>query len=125
MCLNRTVALRMKSFFIMTRRLKDNAHTLRVLSKASPKQRKAILQYANNDLIKCLCECALNILKGTVPLTSAQKKKLQRHKNHLRALADKKTPLVKRKRVLVQKGGFLGSLIAPILSTLGGLLFSK
>ena len=75
MCLNRTVALRMKSFFIMTRRLKDNAQTLRVLSKAPPKERKTILQYANNDLIKCLCECALNILKGTVPLTSAQKKK--------------------------------------------------
>ena len=57
--------------------------------------------------------------------SGAQMKKLQRHKNHLRALADKETPLIKRWRHLVQKEGFQESLIAPILSTLGGLLLSN
>ena len=109
----------------MTRRLKDNAHALHILSKSSSKRRKAILKHAHKELITCLCECALNVLKGRVPLSPTQKKKLTRHKKHLRALADKKSSHAKRKRLLVQKGGFLGSLLAAILGTLGGLLFSK
>ena len=109
----------------MTRRLKDHTHALQALSKSSKKRRTAILKHADKDLVVCLGECALNVLKGRVPLTPSQKKKLSRHKTHLRALANKKTTHAKRKRLLIQKGGFLGSLLVPILSTLGGLLFSK
>ena len=109
----------------MTRRLKDNAYALRILGGASPKKRKNILKHADKELITCLGECALNVLKGRVHLIPSQKKKLSPHKTHLRALADKKSTHAKRKQLLIQKGGFLGSLLAPILSTLGGILFSK
>ncbi|XP_038076220.1 uncharacterized protein LOC119744384 [Patiria miniata] len=102
----------------MTRRLKDNIHALHILSKSSSKRRKAILKNADKELVTCLCECALNVLKGRVPLSPSQKKKLARHKAHLRALADKKSSHVKRKELLVQKGGFLGPLSQSKLQNL-------
>lgn len=60
------------------------------------------------------------MLKGNVPLNSAQKKKLSTKKNVLRQLALKKTSL-RKKQKLIQSGGFLGALLGPIISVLGGL----
>ena len=79
-----------------------------------------MLKGASPDLIKALCECSLNILKGRIKLSPTQKKKLSRHKNNLRLLATKKSTLKHRKRVL-QKGGFLGALLGPVLGVLGSL----
>jgi len=42
----------------------------------------------------------------------------------VRALALKKTSLKKKRRIL-QKGRFLGALIAPVLSVLGSLLLEN
>ena len=84
---------------------------LRVLCKASPKQRKCIIEGASNELINAICECALNCLKGNVPLNPSQKGKLARHKGKLRSLADKKVAKAKKKAVLKQQGGFLPLLI--------------
>ena len=53
-----------------------------------------------------------------------QLRKLRREKHNLRRLALKKTPL-KKKRKILQKGGFLGAILAPALSVLGGLLFGN
>ncbi|KXJ26961.1 hypothetical protein AC249_AIPGENE9928 [Exaiptasia diaphana] len=68
------------------------------------KQRRALLQAADNKLLKAICECVLNVLRGTVKLNPSQKGKLRRHKESLRQLADKRVPLSKKKNVLVQKG---------------------
>jgi hypothetical protein len=59
------------------------------------------------------CECADNILRGNVPLPNLQKEKLKRNKAGLRALT-KKSVSLKQKKAILQKGGFLGSLLAPI-----------
>ena len=100
--------------------MKRNASVLQVLHKCKPSVVKAVLKGASPDLIKALCECSLNILKGRIKLSPTQKKKLSRHKNNLRLLATKKTTLKQRKRVL-QKGGFLGALLGPVLGVLGSL----
>ena len=73
------------------------------------------------EVIRTLCECALNVLKGNVPLTAHQKTKLRKHKKRLRTLVNKKVSL-KKKRSVLQTGGFLGVLLKPVLSVLGGLL---
>ena len=98
----------------MSARLRRHASVLQTLASAKPPLQKAIIKNASNDLVNCLCECALNILKGHVPLKSRQKKLLCRHKQVLRSLA-KKNISVPRKRKLIQKGGFLGALIGPLL----------
>ena len=73
--------------------------------------------------MRCLCECALNVLNGNIPLTPADKKKLNKYKNKLRYLTNRKLSAQKKKKTLNQKGGFLGALLTPVLSALGGLLF--
>lgn len=108
----------------MSSRLRNNSEVLHVLKKAAPKFRKQLLKQADKELITTICECCLNVIKGHVRLTTGQKKKLAPHKKHIRQLADKKLSHTKRKRLIIQKGGFLGALLAPVLKTLGGLFLS-
>lgn len=107
----------------MSQCMRNNIDFLRVLKRCNTKQRRALLQAADNKLLKAICECVLNVLRGTVKLNPSQKGKLRRHKETLRQLADKRVPLNKKKNVLVQKGdGFLGLLLAPVLQQLASLL---
>ena len=92
------------------------------MATAKPASVKSIIKGADKDLVDTLCECGLNVLKGNVPLSPGQKKRLKAHKNTLRALSQKKQSLQKKK-TLLQRGGFLGALLRPVLSVLGDLLF--
>lgn len=85
--------------------------------------RKQLLKKLTNEKLKIVCECALNLLRGNIPVTKSQKAKLQKHKAALRKLASKKLPLFKKKRVLLQKGsGFLGILLPTALSLLSSII---
>jgi len=75
---------------------------------------------ADSDFVKCLCECARNIIKGNVKLTAHPRSKICRRKQSFRKMALKKMTL-KEKREIVQSGGFSGALLGPIVSILGGL----
>ena len=108
----------------MAKRLRNHIDELKVLKKANPSLRKNYLKLANKDLICCLCECSHNILNGNIKLTSAQKKKLTRHSQHLRLLAKKSVPLKTKRNILIQKGGFLPALLAPILGIAASLISS-
>ena len=106
----------------MASRLKAHIQTLKQLRRCGKKQQKAILIKGGKPLQLCLQECALNALKGNVPLTRDQFKKLKSHKNNLRELSKKKTSHKKRLHI-EQKGGFLPLLLAPIVgSLLSGIL---
>lgn len=90
-----------------------------------------MVKSASSDLIKCLCECSMNILKGNVPISPAHKRRLSRHKKDLRFLAKRGNKIQSKKRVL-QKGGLLPALLAPLLGAalpavtgLIGSLFGK
>ena len=107
----------------MSSRVRKYLARLKLLKEASSKVRKKILKNCDNNLLCCLCECAKNLLKGNVPLTEAQKKKLHRYKKKLRYLVSKKTRKAAKKR-LIQTGGFIGALLTPVLSFLGSLINS-
>lgn len=101
----------------MVREIKSHEHLLRALLKVKPEQRLAILKTADKNLIKCLCSCALNLIKGNVPINLAQRRKLGRYKKSLRALVNRRGSWKVKKRVLIQKGGnFIPLLLGPILS---------
>ena len=101
--------------------MKRNAELLRLLRKLKPNALRAVMKEAHPDLIRALCECSLNILKGNVKLNPAQKKKLCRYKNKLRTLISKKTSMKTRKQIL-QSGGLIGALLGPVLGVFGSLL---
>ena len=100
----------------MGEKLKKYAPYLKVLAITSPKMCKAMVQHADAHLLRCLCECAHNILKGNVPLSPPQKKRLARYKKSLRTLLSKKASVKTKKRTL-QKGGFVPALLQPLLNS--------
>ena len=100
----------------MSARVKRQASVLKALAKAHPHVCRVILKRADKDLLKCLSECAYNILRGNVKLKPAEKARLTKYKQKLRKVSDKKTSL-KEKQKLVQTGGFLPALLAPLLTS--------
>jgi len=105
------------------KRIKSNYHALQVLKTAHPKLRKAILANSKSELVKTLSECSLNLLRGNVKLTPCQKKKLRKHRVHLRKLADKRVSISSKKKAIVQRGGFLLPLLGAVLPTIASLIF--
>ena len=107
----------------MAQRLRKNHDFLKLLVKCTPAQRKAILKVADDALVRTICECVFNVLKGTVPVIKPAKKKLLVHKKPLIALAEKSTPLEKKKKLLIQHGeNFLSVLLPPVLRVLTSIL---
>ena len=77
------------------------------------KLRKAILEYADAELISALCECAHNILRGT----PQEKVRMRRYRTDLHSIVNKKTAVARKRRILQQKGCFLPALLAPLASS--------
>ena len=101
---------------IMSSRVRRQAPILQVLAKAHPHVCQAILKGADKDLLQCLSECAYNILQGNVHLTPSQKASLTKYKQKIRQVANKRTAL-KQKQKIVQTGGFLPAILAPLLTS--------
>ena len=108
----------------MSRRVQKYAVQQQKLRDATPSLHEQIMHHCGIEFLDCVCECVKNVLKGNVPRSSSQKQNLSRHRKQLRKLSSKKT-LKKKKIEIIQRGGFLGALITPILSILGGLLGSN
>ena len=102
----------------MSRLVKRQVLCLQMLNRThNAKLRKAILEYADAELISALCECAHNILRGTVRLTLQEKVRLRRYRTDLHSIANKKTAVARKRRILQQKGAFLPALLAPLASS--------
>jgi hypothetical protein len=96
---------------------------LQVIVKSKPKLRKLLIDNVPANVITAICECSLNLLKGVIPVTPRQKRRLARYKTYLRDLASKKVLRKRKKLYLNQKGGnLLSALLPPVLSVLGSLL---
>ena len=102
-----------------------DAVILKALFHLNDKQRKALLQKADSKLVRHICECALNVLIGNVPLEKSEKSRLRKHAKILRKLATPCVSLSKKKKIIVQRGGFLPALLAPIIGTLLASIISK
>ena len=89
--------------------------------KDCKQKRNGILDRAGKELVHYICDCVLNVLNGNIPLEYEEKERLRRHRHCLRELVKKKNSDKKRKH-LIQEGGFLGALI-PVLSGLVTKLF--
>jgi hypothetical protein len=100
-------------------------HILRVLKAACPKLRTGIISNCDKGLVNDICECILNVLKRNINLTACSKRKLKKYKTVIRTLIDKRSPLSTKKRLIIQKGGFLLPLLTAVLQILANLIFRK
>ena len=106
----------------MSARVKRNFDLLKWLCRCKSSAQKSVLHHADRDVVDTICEVCLNVLKGNVPMSPEQKRRLSKHKHTLRRLASSSRSSDKAKRVLVQKGVFLSALLPALISGLGSLL---
>ena len=88
---------------------------LKRINKLGDKAKRQYVKKCDKEFVDCINECAKNVLRGNVPLNSSQNSKLSLHNHNLRTLSVKKTSL-KSKRQILEKGGFLGAILTPVLS---------
>ena len=105
------------------KRLRSNYYALHVLKAANPKLRKAIVSNCGRELVNSICECVLNVLICNVKLSGCVTRKLRKHKAVLRKVADKRVPISGKKKLIVQRGGFLLPLLSAVLPALDTLIF--
>ena len=104
------------------KRVRWNYHALHVLKTAEPRLRKALITNFNKELVNCISECVLNVLKVNIKLSGCNKRMLQKYKAALRKVTDRHVSLSDRKRMLVQRGGCLQHLLGVILPTIAHLI---
>ena len=92
------------------------------LRNLKPKARRAVLSAVSKGQLRGLEEVAVNIIKNTIPLKPAQEQVCRRWKKSLKLLALKRYP-DKKKKELLQRGGFFGALL-PVIATVLGSLFN-
>jgi hypothetical protein len=109
----------------MSARLLRNLPLLKLLLKATPKQRRVILEAAADELIVTLCEVALNVVHGNIPLTPQQYQKLKRRRSEIKIVADKKVGVRRKRRLINQQGGFLLPLLSAAIPFITSLITSK
>jgi len=68
--------------------------------------------------VNCINECVLNMLNGNLKFSDCNTRKLQKYKLALRKFAERNVSLSGKKRLIVQRGGFLLPLLSAILATI-------
>lgn len=109
----------------MTARIKRNLPLLKRLVTGSFPPEKNRFTRGLDDLIKSIVEIAINTLRGNIPLTKAQLKRLKKEKVVIKKLCNKKQPLKKKRKTVNQKGGFIGSLLGIAIPFLSDLLTAR
>ena len=110
---------------MLMNQFKAQLHFLRVLKDAKPPARRALLSSASDELIKAIVECAINTLNGNHKLSKEEKGKLGKFKNRLRALVNPKISFKNKRKLLIQRGGFIVRLLTGILSSVIGAIINN
>lgn len=101
--------------------IRKYGHFLEGLTHLPAKCRQKVINELPREVINCIAECSLNIIKGNVPITHVQKKNLRPRKRHLRLLAQRKIPIKEKRKIINQKGGaLLGLLLKPLIGSVIG-----
>ncbi|GFQ83948.1 hypothetical protein TNCT_562971 [Trichonephila clavata] len=99
--------------------VKKHYHLLKLLLTASPAQKRAIIRTADKSQLHLFCEICLNILEGNL---AVDVKKLRKYKKAIRKIGNKKLSLKQKRKEIIQIGGALPFLIAPVLTALAGII---
>lgn len=88
---------------------------INTLRKSSPEVRGRLIKYLNSEGVQVLSESVFNVLFNDAPLTKSQKRKIKKEytkdKKTLKEISKKSTSFKKKRKMLKQTGGFLGTLL--------------
>jgi hypothetical protein len=103
--------------------------TVKYLSVCSnPRAYNSVLKGAPDEVIKAICNAALNIEQGDIRLSPAQRQLFSAHRGKISKLTSRGGDLKgKRNLIQSQKGGFpfIPVLIGTAVGALGGKLFGE
>lgn len=105
-------------------RLRKHAPILNAMHKGSPGMRRSLIDQGPPELVTTIGDCCRNVLNGNVPITANHKRKLRRYRQALHLLSQKRVS-VKRKKKILQRGGFIGTLLSAIAAPLLGLILGQ
>lgn len=99
---------------------------LEIIKKSVNNNKKLkIINQCSNRVFYAICEICRNIINGVIPLSSSNLNKLKKHKDLLRKLSQKKISLATRKKLIIQQGGALSTILVPALTFLASLFLQK
>lgn len=99
-----------------------NKNFLQLLTNSNKKLQKSMIKNASKDQIKAICEVVLNLLSGNIKLNQEDLSKLYKKRKSLRELLKRQS--IKKKKYLIQKGGFIQFLVPALISGLATVLSS-
>jgi hypothetical protein len=99
----------------MSQRVRKNTEYLRLLTYTHRAQQIALVKSISSEQLKTICEIALNILEGIIPLKPSQKSVLSRYKNFIRLIGQKKGSQSSKKASLLKNIKALAVLLKSAL----------
>jgi hypothetical protein len=106
-----------------TELVKSQLDLLKILAHPNNKYRKAILIHADKKLVQAICESIQNVLNGNVVINHNEKEKLKKFRSTLHKLIQKSS-LKTKKKILIQRGGFLEYLIPAVITGIASIVSS-
>ena len=98
-------------------RVREHIDILKYLQKISPQRQKTIIKAADRPILEALSEIALNLIKKNIHLSPSQIEKLKPFEEQIYQLSLRSHSVSKKRRIL-QKGGFIGTLLGSVLPIL-------
>lgn len=101
--------------------------TIKFLSVCkNPKIIAHIISKSPDNVIKSICDAALNAAQGEVTLKNKQKRLLSAHRDLIQKLVQKGDSVKRKKKLLSQTGGSLiiPAILSAVLTALGTRLFT-
>ena len=106
----------------MNSRMRNHVPLLEYLSKLSPRQQISLIKGAPVELIYVFSEICLNLLKENIPLSPHMINKLRPFERSIVKLSQKSHSVKKRKKILVQKGGMLATLLSIVPAIISSII---
>ena len=108
-------------------RLVRNAPVLREAARMSPSGRAHFFRACSTDVIKCLVDLLDNVLRGNIPLSERERRRLRRKATQLREFASRGRgrgaagSLKQKRRFLTQQKGGIFPFLVPLIAALPAL----
>lgn len=103
--------------------VKSQIDILKVLAQSKTRYRNAILKKADKSLIQAICEIVHNVLKGNINISTQDRENLKKYRKTLHRLLEKSN-LKSKKKIIIQRGGFLQFLIPAIVTGIADIVSS-
>jgi hypothetical protein len=106
-----------------------NKNMLKILASSytKPRYKQVILKNADQSLINAISDSTRLLLEGKINLSDTDRNILKKYKNIIRKIANKSTPLSKKRNIISssnQRGGFLEFLIPALITGISSIVAS-